>query len=102
MGLGLYKVTGDSMWPTYCSGDYVLTLRFNSSTFKTGDVVVIRHPRLGNIIKRIQGVKQTSILLIAGDNRLFSTDSKTLGLVSHKQVLGKVLWHIKGKDRNLS
>ena len=95
MGLGLYKVTGDSMLPSYCSGDYVLTLRFNAFTFKVGDVLVVRHTRYGNIIKRIERVEEDgSTFSIAGDNTLSSTDSDVLGLVSIKQVLGKVIWHI--------
>jgi len=94
MGFGLYKVTGDSMLPNYCAGDYVLTFRRNHSKFKAGDVVVVQHPRFGNIIKRIQRIEDTSMLAIAGDNPLFSTDSQTLGLVNNHQVLGKVFWHI--------
>ncbi len=95
MGLGFYKVTGDSMLPSYCSGDYVLTSRFNAFTFKVGDVLVVRHARYGNIIKRIERVEEDgSTFLIAGDNTLSSTDSDALGLVSIKQVLGKVIWHI--------
>ena len=82
------------MWPNYCSGDYVLAFRHRSLTFKAGEVVVVNHTRFGNIIKRIERVENNSSLAIAGDNRLSSTDSETLGLVSIKQVLGKVLWHI--------
>jgi len=94
MRLGLYKVTGDSMLPNYCAGDYVLTCRLHTSIFKAGDVVVVRHPRFGNIIKRIARIDEASMLVIAGDNPLASTDSETLGLVSSQQVLGKVLWRI--------
>ncbi len=104
MKFGLYKVTGDSMWPNYCSGDYVLAFRHHASTFKVGDVVVARHTRFGNIIKRIERVEDNSTLAIAGDNRLSSTDSDTLGLVSTNQILGKVLWHIAaiGTQRSIS
>ena len=83
------------MLPSYCSGDYVLTFRFNASTFKVGDVLVVRHSCLGNIIKRVERVEEDGLtFLIAGDNTISSTDSDTLGLVSIKQVLGKVVWHI--------
>lgn len=96
MGLGLYKVTGDSMEPNYCSGDYVFTFRRHESAIQAGDVVVVHHPRFGNIIKRIEHVIEKDVLrfVIAGDNQLISTDSDTLGLISPKQVLGKVLWRI--------
>mgnify|MGYP002700803172 CR=1 FL=1 len=100
MGLGFYKVTGDSMLPSYCSGDYVLTFRFNTSRLSVGDVLVVRHSRYGNIIKRIKRIERVeddgSTFAIAGDNTQSSTDSDTLGLVSIKQVLGKVIWHIAG------
>jgi len=95
MGLGFYKVTGDSMLPSYCSGDYVLTFCSNAFTFNVGDVLVVRHSCLGNIIKRVKRVEEDgTTFLITGDNTLSSTDSDTLGLVSIKQVLGKVIWHI--------
>jgi nickel-type superoxide dismutase maturation protease len=94
IGFGLYKVTGDSMLPNYCPGDYVLTWRPARRSLKSGDVVVVDHPRFGNIIKRIQQVLDPVTFTISGDNTTASTDSTDLGPVSIEQVRGKVVWRI--------
>lgn len=94
MGISLHKVTGDSMRPGYCSGDYVLAFRRAASEFKVGDVVVLAHPALGRIIKRIKRVETNAMLAIEGDNHARSTDSEVLGRVSVRQVIGKVIWRI--------
>lgn len=99
MNVRLYRVTGDSMYPNYCAGDYVLAFRRSKSSFGVGDVVVVRHPNFGHIIKRIVHTKHASMLRIAGDNLRVSTDSDTLGEVSPKRVMGKVLWHISAPKK---
>lgn len=82
------------MLPGYCSGDYVLVFRHKRSTFRVGDVVIVRHPRFGIIIKRISQCLDDKSLALSGDNVHASTDSHTLGRVSMEQIAGKVIWHI--------
>lgn len=96
MALGLYKVTGDSMLPTYKNGDYVITGRRSASTFSIGDVVVIKHPELGIIIKRILTKEADQGYMISGDNAAASTAASTLGLIQNQQIKGKVYWKIPG------
>lgn len=97
--LGLYRVSGDSMLPNYCSGDYVLTRRVRAPALAAGDVVVVRHPVLGRLIKRIIGFDTDSALIVAGDNAAASTSSEALGPVPGNRVQGKVIWHIRQPRR---
>ena len=96
---GCYKVTGDSMLPSFCGGDFVIIYRRSKSTFKQGDVVVVEHTRLGKIIKRIMAVESEGNLLLAGDNFAASTDTLTLGTIEPEQVLGRVIWHASQSAR---
>lgn len=88
--LGLFRVSGNSMVPAFTHGDYVLTHRFGLGGPGVGDVVVVDHPVLGTVIKRIQSVSSTGNLKLAGDNRIESTAAEKLGSVSPDRVLGKV------------
>lgn len=92
--LGCYKVAGDSMLPYYYSGDFVIAYRRFHSVFKQGEVVVVRHPQFGTIIKRIISIENNGTLLLVGDNLAASTDTLTLGSVQRKQVLGRVIGHV--------
>ena len=94
IGFGLYKVTGDSMLPNYCPGDYVLAWRHARRSLKIGDVVVVKHPRFGTIIKRIQQVVDPTTFTLSGDNAEASTDSSEIGPIPLDQVAGKVMWRI--------
>ena len=94
MGIGFYKVSGDSMLPCYRSGDFVLTYRCSLNKLKRGDAVVVNHNHFGIIIKRINGIDGLASLTLIGDNFLQSTDTETLGEINFKQVLGKVIFHI--------
>ncbi|ROS05383.1 nickel-type superoxide dismutase maturation protease [Sinobacterium caligoides] len=98
----LYKVTGESMLPTFRSGDYVLALKRRRIALDIGDVVVVQHPRFGTIIKRLTGITDGSTLLIAGDNRLASTPQPTLGSITPEQVIGKVIFHIAGQKTSVT
>ena len=69
----------------------MITFRRPSSSFKSGDVVVVRHQQLGNIIKRVQQVDVCRKLKLAGDNAL-STSSDTIGWQENSTVLGRVIW----------
>lgn len=81
------------MSPAFCHNDYVFTLRRRSG-LKTGDVVVINHPRFNTIIKRIAEISPEGALRLEGDNPA-STDTESLGWQPPSKVIGKVIWHIR-------
>ena len=97
--LGCYKVTGDSMQPGFCCGDFVIAYRRLHSVFKQGDVVVVEHAQFGKIIKRIITIENDGTLLLVGDNLAVSTDTLTLGSIHPTQVLGRVVGNVSRPTR---
>jgi nickel-type superoxide dismutase maturation protease len=81
-------VTGDSMRPTLCAGDFCLVVW--GVRIRPGDVVVARLPGRPLGVKR--AVRRTeSGWWLEGDDSTASTDSRTFGAVPDEAVLGRVL-----------
>lgn len=91
--LGLYKITGASMAPNYRDGDYVITCARRG--YNPGDVVALKHPHLGLLIKRIAAYTDANHLLLQGDNTEHSTSTTAMGAVKTSDILGKVCWRIR-------
>jgi len=81
------------MSPAFAHNDYVVSFGCRLTRYCVGDVVVVKHPSLGVIIKRIIETDGQQRVLLAGDNPA-STDSLTIGWQPHQQLIGKVYWHI--------
>jgi signal peptidase I len=92
----LLKVTGDSLAPEYREGDFVLVSKipFYLVPPSPGDVIAFRQPGYGLLIKRIQNISPDGGLNVIG-NHLESIDSRVFGTVRRKDILGKVIWHIR-------
>jgi signal peptidase I len=94
-------VEGPSMEPTLKAGDRLLVVRKRSP--RTGDIVAFADPRgtdpggIGPrgterlLVKRVVQVVGTS-LVVEGDNRGASTDSRTFGSVEKAAVVGRALY----------
>jgi signal peptidase I len=93
--LRFMKVKGESLYPDYRNGDFVLVakspLPFNK--VKPGDIIVFNQPQYGMMIKRVS--KVSSHGLDVRGSLVESIDSRFFGLVPLKDVLGKVIWHIR-------
>lgn len=78
------------MLPKLKDGDKVLVKLQES--YQIGDIVVAQHPFKQSVvlIKRIGEIDESSAFLV-GDNPSESTDSRTLGRISKKDILGKVV-----------
>lgn len=74
--IGLYRVVGDSMLPTYRPGDVLLGYRWRRA--RVGDVVVARLDLA--VIKRVVRIVPDGYWL-EGDNADASTDSRSFGAV---------------------
>ncbi|MGB0211117.1 S26 family signal peptidase [Algiphilus sp.] len=94
MRVRLFRVTGNSMFPAYPGGDYVLAWRHPLQRFAAGDVVVVDHPSYGRIIKRIAAVDADRRLRLTGDNIAESTASQLLGDVGSDRIVGRVICRI--------
>ena len=60
----IFRVTGDSMYPTLSNNDIVVTCE---KKIRAGDIVVLNLPRFGRVVKRINSLDDGSCTLI-GDN----------------------------------
>ena len=92
----LLKVTGDSLYPAYRQGDFVLITKipFLLNSIQRGDVIVIEHPVYGTLIKRVESVsadRGAYYVLGVHEN---SVDSRQFGPVDRQELVGKVIWHI--------
>lgn len=88
-----FKIEGNSMFPTFKSGDIALVYKFSYflSRPKIGDVIVLKKKKF--IIKRIAKINDDKVFVI-GDNINESTDSRNFGWVNKKEIIGKVILKI--------
>ena len=93
MGLRIHRIRGQSMSPAFRHDDYVLSIGWRRTRYRTGDVVIANHPTLGTLIKRIARVDERNRVLLAGDNPA-SSDRLTLGWQLPSSLVGKVRWRI--------
>lgn len=92
MLLSIFRVSGHSMEPTLTPGQIVL----GSSLFyffvqpAVGDLVLFRYN--GKIfVKRVEKINVEKYS-ITGDNKNDSLDSRKIGWITKKEILGKVLY----------
>lgn len=92
----LIKVTGESLSPLFKDGDYVVitTAPFIIRKIKRGDIIVFRDDEVGTLIKKVKYVDPSLNALFVVGTHPSSVDSKQLGPISVKALIGKVIWHI--------
>ena len=93
----LLKVSGDSLSPAYQDGDFVLVAKipviFNS--LQHGDVIAFNHDILGTMIKQIDTISLDGKTITVIGTHPNSVDSTQFGPISHKTLIGKVIWHVQ-------
>jgi nickel-type superoxide dismutase maturation protease len=92
------RITGDSLSPQFHQGDFVVISKipFLLNSLQAGDVIVFQQPIYGRLIKRVEQVTSGGqSYFVTGTDEL-SVDSRRFGLVDRQQVIGKVIWHIRG------
>jgi nickel-type superoxide dismutase maturation protease len=97
-GFRRVRVTGDSMVPTFESGDRLLV----GPTFgaRVGHVVAVTDPRPGGLlmIKRVRWADRGWVD-VRGDNEAASTDSRQLGLIPRANLAGRVIYRYAPPNR---
>lgn len=72
------------MAPTLKDGDFVTARPFDNK-ISVGDVVVIEHPKLGKIIKRVTSFNEKGQFKVSGDSPS-STSSEKIGPIESSQI----------------
>jgi signal peptidase I len=95
--LRVLKVTGTSLAPDYREGDFVLVAKipFSFNPLHQGDTVVFRHADYGTLIKKIGHISTDGKEIYVIGTRLDSIDSHRIGPVQRRDLIGKVIWHIR-------
>lgn len=95
--LRLLRVSGDSMLPEYREGDFVVVSKipFLFHPVKRGDIVVFRHAVHGAMVKMVDQVTVGGDEMCVQGTHFGSVDSRTLGPIRKRDLLGKVIWHIR-------
>lgn len=104
--LKILKVTGNSLFPLYQEGDFVLVFKipfefFKYVNYQVGDIVVINHPYYGTIIKKIKQVSDDNNQFFVIGTQMNSTDSRQFGMVEKKWIMGKVILHFKKPGKGI-
>ena len=94
----LQQVLGESMYPTFYDNDILILnkLKYRFSDIERGDVVALRFEDTNYLIKRVIGLPGETVEF--KDNQLYIngveveedySDSRELGLVAEKDILGE-------------
>lgn len=85
----LRRVVGDSMSPTYKQGQIVIVSLLKKPALHS---VVIAVQGGREVMKRVVGIDTNLMVDLRGDNTEHSTDSRQLGRVHVRKILGVVIW----------
>ena len=88
-------IKGNSMSPTFENGDVVF-LKLTKKIEKN-DIILAQHPfkKSVKVLKRITEISDDGKLNLIGDNPSESSDSRSFGLISPENVIGKVVCRLK-------
>jgi len=109
---GISEVSGDSMWPTFKSGQRVLYLR-TTKNYERGDVVVVKMPGGDEYIKRIAGVPGDTIdikdgvvyvngVAESGDYTINGETTVEATSTEYPMTLGRNEYYVLGDNRPVS
>jgi nickel-type superoxide dismutase maturation protease len=95
----LLRVTENSLWPVYGEGDFVFVSKipFLFSPPAPGDIVVLRHPQHGTLIKQVKWATAEQVFVVGTQQA--SLDSRVFGPVARRTLVGKVIASIHNPDR---
>ncbi|PIE43619.1 MAG: peptidase S24 [Gammaproteobacteria bacterium] len=92
--LTLKRIEGDSMSPSLQNGDYILACLWPRWLLKPKQIIVLKHPIYGDIIKRIDTIDEQGQLTLIGDNHR-SVSREAMGKISKQIKTWKVIKRIK-------
>ena len=93
----IHQVSGNSMLPRYRDGSYLLLIplyRFWPRP-AIGDALVVKHPRLGTLVKTLERCDRNGNYWLKGENPN-SISSQDIGAIARSQVIGRVVMAFQG------
>ncbi len=101
--LKVLKVSGNSLFPKFSEGDFVVVCKipffFNKST-RQGDIIIFEHVDYGLMIKMVESVSPDGYHIWVIGTHPDSTDSRDFGFISMQSVIGKVIGHIPKPEKH--
>ena len=93
------KVTGNSLWPLYKEGDFVIISKipFTLNRIKRGDVIVFAHGIHGTLIKQVEKIRGEGDKLYVTGTQVNSVDSRQFGEIDKSSIIGKVIMHVRNQ-----
>lgn len=87
------------MLPIYQPGDYVLVVKMLFRLPAIGDILVIKHPKFGTLIKQVKIIKASGLIMQSINQIGISQDD--IGLVRSDQIIGRVLYKFSSKSKKI-
>ena len=101
MMLKIFRILGESLHPEFRHNDFVLVASLGlSPRLRPGDAVVFQRVGYGLIIKKVDRLLPGSGSVIVSGNNPFSIDSRIFGPIRAQDIVGKVVFHIRGSGVN--
>ena len=88
--LGLHKVKGISMLPSFKDDDHVLSIK--TKKLKVNDVIILKTKEHGEVLKRVSGIFSKGIR-VKSDNKQYPSEL-TNDIHSFDRILGRVILRI--------
>lgn len=94
----IFEVYGDSMEPTLLRGEKLVGI--SHLRLRTGDIVVFEGGiGVNKLIKRIKLIEGNKVI-VEGDNRIHSTDSRQFGPIDKSQIKFKIIYRYFPLERS--
>ena len=89
----IFKISGDSLYPLYKEGEFVVGIRLNVLVHvKSGDIVIFQHQSIGTMIKKIRTIQGSSVFVEGTTPQ--SLDSRVFGTIPLHTLTHKVLFKL--------
>jgi signal peptidase I len=95
--LKILRVSGNSLFPKFSEGDFVIVCKIPFFFYKNanqGDIIVFKHVDYGLMMKKVESFSPDGQQVWVVGTHPDSTDSRDFGFISMQSVIGKVICHI--------
>ena len=93
----ILKVSGNSLFPEYRDGDFVVVSKIPvlMGRLDRGNIIAFNSSQFGTMIKIVDSLSADGSTMTVKGTHPMSVDSRTIGPVSTRDIIGKVIWHVR-------